>query len=546
MILMKKILFFIAALLMLGCSTDDDSSSAPPVVPQVDLPVAVDDQLTTTENTALTFSGLLDNDTVFEFARITTFEAETTEGGKVVDNRDGTYTYTPPSNFMGEDTFEYTMCDNATPSNCSTATVTVTITAASPVAVDDAFETVEEKVLIISTHLNNDDLTDNAVITSIGVEGTNGSVELQEDGKIKYTPSNGFAGEDTFTYTICDDDETPTCDTATITVTVIDEGSPVAVDDEIVVSFGTTSLTISSLLSNDTVIDDAVITSVDAKGTGSVSISDSGEITYIPQAGFTGNDTFTYTICDDDTPNPTCSTGTVTVRLVESVAFSIPQDLQDYYDDFFFTSDSELNRALLSALTLDSHTTILSYGQRHDYLYDADASLENPENVVLMYSGEERYWREYSSGNNSYSPQTFNTEHIYPQSRLSSELAVTDLHHLRASDADINSLRLNYPFTEGSGTYGLVGGDAWYPGDEWKGDVARMVMYLNIRYGETFTKVGSLDLFLKWNAEDPVSAFEVQRNNVIESAQGNRNPFIDNPYLANLIWGGPQAENRWN
>ena len=44
----------------------------------------------------------------------------------------------------------------------------------------------------------------------------------------------------------------------------------------------------------------------------------------------------------------------------------------------------------------------------------------------------------------------------------------------------------------------------------------------------------------------PVSAFEIQRNNVIEGAQGNRNPFIDNPYLATLIWGGNPAENKWN
>jgi hypothetical protein len=55
-----------------------------------------------------------------------------------------------------------------------------------------------------------------------------------------------------------------------------------------------------------------------------------------------------------------------------------------------------------------------------------------------------------------------------------------------------------------------------------------------------------IDLFLKWNVEDPVSAFEDQRNPVIEGVQGNRNPFIDNPYLATLIWGGATAaEDKW-
>ena len=72
-----------------------------------------------------------------------------------------------------------------------------------------------------------------------------------------------------------------------------------------------------------------------------------------------------------------------------------------------------------------------------------------------------------------------------------------------------------------------------------------MILYLNIRYGETFDKVGTLELFLEWNAADPVSDFEIQRNNIIYGAQGNRNPFIDNPYLATLIWGGTPAENKW-
>ena len=91
----------------------------------------------------------------------------------------------------------------------------------------------------------------------------------------------------------------------------------------------------------------------------------------------------------------------------------------------------------------------------------------------------------------------------------------------------------------------IINDNSWYPGDEWKGDVARAVLYLNIRYGEDYKEVGTLDLFLKWNREDPVSAFEKNRNNVIENAQGNRNPFIDNPYLVTLIWGGTPAENTW-
>ena len=543
---MKKILFFMAILAILGCSKDDEGGVQPPEKPAVaELPVAVDDELSTSENTSLKFSGLLDNDTVYEYARITSIDSETTKEGTVVDNRDGTYTYTPNQDFMGEDTFEYTMCDNASPMKCSTAKVTVTVTAASVIAVEDAYETEEDKVLVITNHLDNDEVPNIAVVTSVDVESTIGSVELQNDGTIKYTPADNFAGEDSFTYTVCNDHEPPICSTATITITVIDEGDPVAINDEVFMSFGTESLTITSLLEKDTVIDDAVITSVKATGSGSVELNEDGTVTYTPVPGFTGNDTFTYTLCDDDTPEPSCSTATVTVSIIEAVSFNIPASLQDYYGDFFLTTNTDINFKQVSDLTTDSHTTILSYGERHNYLYEADEDLNNPDNVILMYTGESRYWEEYWSDSNSYSPQTFNTEHIYPQSRLSSAEAVSDMHHLRVADSDINSLRLNYPFTEGSGDAKLLNNNSWYPGDEWKGDVARMVLYLNIRYGETFNKVGNLDLFLKWNAEDPVSEFEIQRNNVIEVAQGNRNIFIDNPYIATLIWGRDPAENKW-
>ena len=90
-----------------------------------------------------------------------------------------------------------------------------------------------------------------------------------------------------------------------------------------------------------------------------------------------------------------------------------------------------------------------------------------------------------------------------------------------------------------------------------------MMMYMYLRYGSQCLPINvgtgatvandsnMLQLFLQWNADDPVSQYEDNRNtyhgNTSNSyAQGNRNPFIDNPYLATLIWGGPVAQNRWN
>lgn len=341
-----------------------------------------------------------------------------------------------------------------------------------------------------------------------------------------YTPAEGFAGEDSFTYTICDQGEEPSCDTATITVNVVDEGSPVAEDEDLILESGSSAVSLENLLQNDLVIDDAEITAIDASAsTGTVSLNNDGTVIYSLQAGFEGEDTFTYSLCDDDSPDPGCSEATVTINLVVTQSFNIPVEIADYYENLAIFLDEELNFKALADLTRNEHTTILSYGQRHEYLYDADEDLNNSENVILMYSGESRYWEEYWSDSNTYQPQTFNTEHIYPQSRLSSDEAFTDLHHLRVADANVNELRWNNPFTDGEGDYELINNNSWYPGDEWKGDVARMILYLNIRYGEGFDKVGSLELFLKWNAEDPVSGFERQRNYIIESAQGIRNPF---------------------
>ena len=414
-----------------------------------------------------------------------------------------------------------------------------------PVAVEDIYNATEDMEFIFSTLLQNDTIVNNARITSIAeTTSNNGVVTDNRNGTYSYNPPMGFVGEDTFTYTICDFETPPNCSTATVTITVEDEGAPTAQDDQ----FQTVEnnfITINSVLENDILIDDATIFSVDNTNTsGTVELSD-GQITYTPANSFLGNDTFTYTICDDDMPEATCSTATVTVEVLEIISFNIPSELIDYYQDLTFSTNTDLNYSELENLTTSKHTTILSYGQRHDYLYEADEDLSNIDNVILMYNGESRYWEEYTSGNNSYSPQTFNTEHVYPQSKLSSDTAVTDLHHLRSCDATVNSERSNYSFTDGNGTYSLINDNMWYPGDEWKGDVARMILYLNIRYQEAFNSVGSLELFLQWNVDDPISLFEIQRNNVIMGAQGNRNPFIDNPYLATLIWGGTPAENKW-
>jgi len=155
-------------------------------------------------------------------------------------------------------------------------------------------------------------------------------------------------------------------------------------------------------------------------------------------------------------------------------------------------------------------------------------------------------------------------EHVFAKSLATPALTTdspgsgTDVHNLRACDGDMNTARSNRLFEDDGvgGNAHITGSGNWYPGDEWKGDVARIIMYMYLRYpsqciaDNTAVSTNSNspdmpDVFLQWNVDDPVSQYEIQRNTVLESMQGNRNPFIDDPYIATKIWSGSAAEDTW-
>jgi endonuclease I/chitodextrinase len=266
---------------------------------------------------------------------------------------------------------------------------------------------------------------------------------------------------------------------------------------------------------------------------------------------------------------------------------------ESYYQD---VDKSLFGNALKDALTskvITTHTNTLEYTSSGPDVWDATrATDENPANtseVVLFYGWEagndqditnDSYRNKNLQDNGSGEDFVWNREHIFPKSLANPILDTddpgpsTDAHHLRAADRGRNSARNNRKYGRGTGNSnysntdfheGLDGPNtaAWYPGDQWKGDAARMIMYMYVRYGSIclptavgvgspeFTEDEMIDLFLQWNAEDPVSTIEIARNTYHENtsnnaAQGNRNPFIDNPYLATRIWGGDSAEDRWD
>lgn len=201
-----------------------------------------------------------------------------------------------------------------------------------------------------------------------------------------------------------------------------------------------------------------------------------------------------------------------------------------------------------------------------DILKHTDRDTANANNVILLYSG-----RSVDAAQEYNSAAGWSREHVWAKSRGdfgTGNGAGTDVHHLRPVDVSVNSIRNNRNFDtcitcidvidNGFNTGSKRDANLWTfePPDAVKGDVARMLFYMAVRYeGEgsepdlelTNTLLNNTDqsplqarlsTLLHWNRIDSVSDWERNRNNIIDSFyQHNRNPFIDNPELAEYLWG---------
>ncbi len=225
----------------------------------------------------------------------------------------------------------------------------------------------------------------------------------------------------------------------------------------------------------------------------------------------------------------------------------------NYYNSINTTSTGSTLETALANLITTTHTTNISYSTAFQLLKDANEDANNTNNVILLYSGvSDPKINTYGGGGTGTISSGWTREHIFPKSLANPNLGTTgpgaDAHNLAPCTNSINGARGNKKYESGSGSYGSVSSTGWYPGDDWRGDVARAVFYMDLRYGSQcdINDVSTLSLLLQWNAADPVSALEDQRNDEIYQVQGNRNPFIDNPVFATRIWGGPSAQDRFS
>lgn len=267
------------------------------------------------------------------------------------------------------------------------------------------------------------------------------------------------------------------------------------------------------------------------------------------------------------------------VALTAGFAVATATYTEGYYDRMDGKSKESLKTA--AKQSVQSHT-------RLDY-YSLPAYWQYTDIYPETVDGSRRWWEMYSdaiylirpgqSPNSSFSANKMQREHSVPKSwwKKNNDVeytpAYTDMWNLYPSDGPANQSKSNYPFGEVSGTptfdngvtkvgapsAGLGGGSSkvFEPGDEYKGDFARTIFYMATVYDDLpwvinymFTanspyptlRPWAVDMLLQWARQDPVSQKERDRNDGVESQQGNRNPFIDFPELAEYIWGTRMQE----
>lgn len=247
-----------------------------------------------------------------------------------------------------------------------------------------------------------------------------------------------------------------------------------------------------------------------------------------------------------------------------------------YYDGVDGLEKSEL-KTKLSEIITNGHKDMGYNGLWKAYrttdidtYYDRDGTIldiysENPVGIDPY-----NFMVDKSKCGTTYSMEgdCYNREHIIPQSLFYKKAPmVSDIHFIRATDGKVNGVRSNYPFgnveksdyTSKNGSKLGISSSFGYRGivfepiDEFKGDIARMIFYFVTRYeknissfkkgnilnGTTYPSIEKweLDVLLNWNAQDPVSQVERDRNNASYKYQGNRNPYIDYPEFVDLVWG---------
>ncbi|RUT78376.1 endonuclease [Ancylomarina longa] len=255
------------------------------------------------------------------------------------------------------------------------------------------------------------------------------------------------------------------------------------------------------------------------------------------------------------------------------LAFGFSSWAQSSIDTYYQNATGKTGNELKTSLhTIIRPHTELPYTSSDFDVWDAldaaDEDPNNPDNVILIYTGRSDAKTHHDTGSGD--QDAWNREHIWAKSHGNfgtTPGAGTDIHHLRACDRSVNTDRSNLFYDNGGtpnseATECKSDSDSWEPRDAVKGDIARMIFYMAVCYEgdngdpdleltndmsyskDKYTEpyFGKLSTLLQWNEQDPVDDTERARNEKVYTIQNNRNPFIDHPEWVNEIWTGDAVD----
>jgi len=377
-------------------------------------PVANDDSATTDEDKYVLIDVLSnDSDQDGDTLSIVSVEQPSNGTAEISDNK---IKYTPNSNFNGSDNFNYTISDDSNAQSSATVDVKVESVNDAPIAKEDDVTTKEDTKVIIDA-LSNDSDVDNDELTIKSVESAqHGDVKIV-DNKIEYTPNSNYTGSDTFKYTITDNNGADS--TADVNVNIEGENdAPVAKDDSVDTNINTT-VTID-VLENDSDTDGDTITikSVTQPQNGETTI-DNGKVKYTPNDNYTGSDTFSYTIKDENGAEDSAIV-TVTVNEEENSApvakddgtYYIPKNTTKELDVLSNDSDADGDSLIIKSVTAPSHGTatitesgLIEYTPNKDY---------SGSDVFTYIVSDKKNGEDEAKVTIMVQDETDSTEHVFP------------------------------------------------------------------------------------------------------------------------------------
>ncbi|MFT3705609.1 MAG: Ig-like domain-containing protein [Agriterribacter sp.] len=290
-----------------------------------DFPVAVNDNGIEVDEDGIVSGNVSLNDIASGDGGNVYSKASDPAHGTVTVHADGTFTYIPASGYYGSDAFTYSLCD--ADGDCSTATVNITVNDVDEYPVAEGLSVTIDEDQPLSGNVSSTDLPsgDGGNMWSLyGANGgaAHGNATMGANGAYTYTPNPGYNGTDVITYQLCDVDGDCSTGTIRLTINSVDD-QPVVVNDNETVIVNT--LTNGNVSTNDTPSDDGgnVYSVVTQPQHGTLVFNPNGSYSYTPASGYTGNDSFTYQLCDGDGD---CAPGTVSL-LVQN---ALPVVLVDF------------------------------------------------------------------------------------------------------------------------------------------------------------------------------------------------------------------------